>query len=74
MDASQQQTTMTGSNSDLSEVRCECGQLVAKFGVGSVELKCKRCKRLVSIPFSTLSHSEVTISLCHTPPILGTSP
>ena len=68
MDASQYQTTSTGSDSDLSEARCECGQLVAKLGVRSVELKCKRCKRLVSIPFSTLSHSEVTVSLCATPP------
>ncbi len=73
MDASQYQTSSTVADSDLSEARCECGQLVAKLGVQSVELKCKRCKRLVSIPFSTLSGSEVTVSLCTTPPASGTS-
>ncbi len=73
MDASQYQTSSTVADSDLSEARCECGQLVAKLGVQSVELKCKRCKRLVSIPFSTLSRSEVTVSLCTTPPTSGTS-
>ncbi len=56
------------------EARCECGQLVAKLGVESVELKCKRCKRLVSIPFSTLSRSEVTLQLCTTPVSPGASP
>ncbi len=72
MDASQYQTSSTVANPDLSEARCECGQLVAKLGVGSLELKCKRCKRLVSIPFTTLAHSEVTVSLCSTPPSFGT--
>jgi phage FluMu protein Com len=72
MNASKQQTALTGSNTGLSEARCECGQLVAKLGIGSLELKCKRCKRLVSIPFSSLSHSEVTVTLCSTPPSSGT--
>jgi len=73
MNTSQEKTDITGSNSDLSEARCECGQLVAKLGVRSVELKCKRCKRLVSIPFSTLLHSDVTVTLCSDPPALRTS-
>jgi len=37
-----------------SEARCECGQLVAKLLPDGVELKCKRCKRIVLIPFATM--------------------
>lgn len=36
------------------ETRCECGQLIAKVGEGGLELKCKRCKRIVLIPFSAI--------------------
>jgi phage FluMu protein Com len=62
-----QNSVATESKSSQSEARCECGQLVAKLGVGGIELKCKRCKRLVSIPFSSLSNSEVTFRLCDNP-------
>jgi phage FluMu protein Com len=41
-----------------SEARCECGQLVAKLRPDGVELKCKRCKRIVLIPFSTEERDE----------------
>lgn len=34
-----------------SETRCECGQLIAKVRGQGLELKCKRCKRLIVIPF-----------------------
>lgn len=34
------------------EARCECGQLMAKLRGNGIELKCKRCRRLVVIPFS----------------------
>lgn len=68
MDVSQNHTEGKGIVEEYSEARCECGQLVAKLGINGVELKCKRCKRLVSIPFSTLSHSEVAIQLCATSP------
>ena len=36
------------------ETRCECGQLIAKVAEGGLELKCKRCKRIVLIPFSAI--------------------
>jgi hypothetical protein len=36
------------------ETRCECGQLIAKVVGGGLELKCKRCKRIVMIPFSSI--------------------
>jgi len=37
-----------------SETRCECGQLIAKVVDSGLELKCKRCKRIVVIPFSAI--------------------
>ena len=46
------------------EARCECGQLVAKLSDTGIELKCKRCKRLVLVPFSTLHAGQATISIC----------
>ena len=36
------------------ETRCECGQLIAKVRGQGLELKCKRCKRIVMIPFSSI--------------------
>ena len=66
------QPVVKEGNSGPSEARCECGQLVAKLGVGGIELKCKRCKRLVSIPFSSLSNSEVTFQLCDNTPLSKT--
>lgn len=37
-----------------NETRCECGQLIAKVCGSGLELKCKRCKRIVVIPFSSI--------------------
>lgn len=37
-----------------NETRCECGQLIAKVRGQGLELKCKRCKRIVVIPFSSI--------------------
>jgi hypothetical protein len=34
------------------ELRCECGQLVARIVSEGLELKCKRCRRMLVIPFS----------------------
>lgn len=36
------------------ETCCECGQLIAKVREQGLELKCKRCKRIVIIPFSSI--------------------
>ena len=36
------------------EARCECGQLIAKLQQDGIELKCKRCKRIVMIPFASI--------------------
>jgi phage FluMu protein Com len=34
--------------------RCECGNLVAKLTEDSVEIKCRRCKRIRVIPMDML--------------------
>jgi len=40
--------------SPSGETRCECGQLIAKVRGEGLELKCKRCKRIIVIPFSSI--------------------
>ena len=37
---------------DSDEARCVCGQLVARLRLNGVELKCKRCKRIVMVPYA----------------------
>lgn len=46
--------TTSNLSADCGETRCECGQLIAKVGGEGLELKCKRCKRIVVIPFSSI--------------------
>ncbi len=46
--------TPTSDHQQCHETRCECGQLIAKVVEGGLELKCKRCKRIVVIPFSAI--------------------
>ncbi len=43
------------------EARCECGQLIAKVLRGGLELKCKRCKRIVIIPYSSIAGWNRTV-------------
>jgi len=31
------------------DLRCACGSLLARFEAGVLELKCRRCKRLVRV-------------------------
>ena len=33
--------------------RCSCGSLLARLVASGVELKCRRCKRIVVLPFHT---------------------
>jgi hypothetical protein len=44
----------TTPSADCGETRCECGQLIAKVQGQGLELKCKRCKRIIVIPFSSI--------------------
>ena len=39
---------------DPCDLRCECGSLMARVTAAGVELKCRRCKRLVYIPVDDL--------------------
>ena len=47
-------TTSSSRSANSGETRCECGQLIAKVSGQGLELKCKRCKRIVVIPFSSI--------------------
>lgn len=38
-----------GLDSAQREVRCECNNLLARILAGEIELKCRRCKRLVTL-------------------------
>ncbi len=40
------------------ELRCKCGNLVAKATHRGIELKCKRCKRIHIIPLITGSYRK----------------
>jgi len=50
---------------ESSETRCECGQLIAKVRGQRLELKCKRCKRIVVIPFSAIEGWSTVQSPAH---------
>lgn len=54
MGSSSHTSTVTDLPSPAQEARCECGQLIAKLRRNGVELKCKRCKRIVFIPFESM--------------------
>jgi phage FluMu protein Com len=45
-----------------NETRCACGQLIAKVCLQGLELKCKRCKRIVFIPFSAIKGWTTALS------------
>ncbi|RMH09124.1 MAG: hypothetical protein D6704_01870 [Nitrospirae bacterium] len=52
---------LSSSSAQLAEIRCHCGQLVARLTPSGVELKCKRCKRLVLIPYDeSLANSSLS--------------
>ena len=38
--------------------RCGCGSLLARLRPDGVELKCRRCKRVVVLSFAALSPSD----------------
>lgn len=43
----------------LQENRCLCGQLLAKLRPEGVEVKCKRCKRLLLIPYNSTGEIQI---------------
>ena len=40
-----------GSPDGARESRCICGSLLARITPSGVELKCRRCKRIVLVPW-----------------------
>lgn len=56
---------MSASNESLTgdrDVRCHCGQLVARWARQGLEIKCKRCRRLVYVSFKSISGSPPDFS------------
>jgi hypothetical protein len=50
------------ASSDLHESRCQCGNLLARLRREGVELKCRRCKRLVVIPWGeSLAWHDISV-------------
>ncbi len=43
------------------EVRCHCGSLMARVTPRGVELKCRRCKRLVLVLTQAVGRRWVTV-------------
>ncbi len=39
------------------DVRCQCGQLVARWDERAIVIKCKRCRRYVTIAFEAIKGS-----------------
>jgi hypothetical protein len=44
-----------------SAVRCHCGSLIARVVAGGLELKCRRCKRQIVVPFDAKGSIRITI-------------
>lgn len=38
---------------DRHDARCVCGSLLARITPEGIEVKCRRCKRVIVIPFPT---------------------
>lgn len=41
-----------------TEVRCECGNLLARLTARGVEVKCRRCKRVVLLPLDAAARDR----------------
>ncbi|AUX43234.1 hypothetical protein SOCE26_046780 [Sorangium cellulosum] len=39
-------------HTERDALRCDCGSMLARYVPGGVELKCRRCKRVVIVPIS----------------------
>ncbi len=57
-------TTLPQRSVSPEEARCACGHLIAKLRGDHLELKCKRCKRLVSIARAALAEWKICIAPC----------
>lgn len=48
---------------EREELRCLCGSLLARALDEGIELRCRRCKRVVIIPYSEVKGAESVIRL-----------
>ena len=44
---------------EMTNRRCECGNLLAKYSKDTLEIKCRRCKRVHIIPLWELIEGEI---------------
>jgi hypothetical protein len=47
---------LEGEGQEGEAHRCSCGSLLARLVAAGVELKCRRCKRIVVLPLHTRSY------------------
>lgn len=50
----------SASQRDDDVLRCECGSLLARYVGGRIELKCRRCKRTVTVPVESAREGHAT--------------
>jgi phage FluMu protein Com len=46
--------TLVRKRAPVEQHRCECGNLLAKMIPAGIEVKCRRCKRIVVIRFADI--------------------
>ncbi len=39
---------------DPAQVRCSCGRLLARWVPDGIQVKCKRCRKIVTIPLTKI--------------------
>lgn len=51
------------SHQNSDEVRCHCGSLMARVTDHGIELKCRRCKRVVLVATDRVNRDWVAVPL-----------
>ena len=54
---------MAAQSQSNDEVRCHCGSLMARVTEHGIELKCRRCKRVVLVDTDQARREWATLSL-----------
>jgi phage FluMu protein Com len=52
---------LTVRSAHAEQCRCECGSLLAKVVPEGIEVKCRRCKRIVVIRYADIEGYEPTL-------------
>ena len=56
---------------DPTHRRCDCGSLIAIIDEGRIEIKCRRCRRIVPIHFREMISRRLLSALFHKRTSLG---